>query len=66
VAQPAIRPGTVLELRDLPDGLETGPWVADRVDHRFSSQGATTRARLSQGGDSFDPTAFAGGLAGLL
>jgi len=62
VVQPSLRPGSVLELQDLPDGLDGGPAWADRVDHHVSAAGATTRARLWQGGDSFDPTAFLGGL----
>jgi prophage tail gpP-like protein len=66
ILQPALRPGTVLELQDLPGGLAGGACWADRVDHHVSAAGAVTRARLRKGGDSFDPTsAISGGLPGL-
>ncbi len=65
ILQPALRPGPVLELQDLPAGLKGGACWADRVDHHVSAVGAVTRARLRKGGDSFDPTsALSGVLAG--
>ncbi|WOD39718.1 contractile injection system protein, VgrG/Pvc8 family [Nodosilinea sp. E11] len=30
---PALRPGTVLEVQDLPDGLASGAWLLTRVQH---------------------------------
>lgn len=67
ILRPAVRPCTVLELRDLPDGLEQGPFWAGDVHHHVSLDGATTRARLWRGGDTFDPTAqLAGALSGLI
>jgi hypothetical protein len=32
---PALRPGTVLEVQDLPDGLSPGAWRLTRVQHRL-------------------------------
>lgn len=64
---PKLRPATVLEIQDLPDGLESGPFWIDRVAHRLAPAGAVTSARLWGGGDTFDPTALlAGALSGLL
>jgi hypothetical protein len=63
---PALRPGTVLEVQDLPDGLEGGPVWLDRVWHHLSAAGASTRARLWQGGDGFDSAGLLGSLAGAL
>jgi len=64
---PKLRPGTVLEIQDLPDGLDGGPYWVDRVSHRMSAAGALTRVRLRLGGDTFDPAALlAGALSALL
>jgi hypothetical protein len=30
---PALRPGTVVEVQSLPDGLSSGPWLVTRVAH---------------------------------
>ncbi len=32
---PAVRPGSVIELQDLPGGLSGGPWLVTRVRHRL-------------------------------
>jgi hypothetical protein len=45
---PALRPGMVLEIQDLPDGIRGGPWLVERVTHRISpdgSAGTTFEAR---------------------
>lgn len=63
---PALRVGTVLEIQDLPEGLEQGPFWVDRVRHRLSPRGARTVARLWGGGDSFDPSSLLGSLASAL
>ncbi len=63
---PALRPGTVLEVQDLPDGLPGGPLWVDRVSHRVGPDGAVTRARLWGGGDAFDPSSLLGSLAGAI
>ena len=32
---PALRPGMVVKIQDLPDGLSSGPWAVTRVTHRL-------------------------------
>jgi hypothetical protein len=63
---PSLRPGTVLEIQELPEGLGTGPFWLDRVAHELSPEGARTTARLRQGGETFDPLALLGSLAGAI
>jgi hypothetical protein len=63
---PALRCGSVIEIQDLPDGLVGGPvWIA-RVEHVLSPRGALTTVRFFKGGDSFDPLALLGALAGAI
>jgi hypothetical protein len=39
----ALRPGNLIEVQSLPDGLSGGPWLVTRVEHRLSgASGATT------------------------
>lgn len=64
--QPKLRPGVVIEIADLPDDLPKGPYWLDRVRHTIGPQGAMTTARLRMGGDSFDPAALLGSLAGAI
>jgi len=52
---PALRPGMVLEIQELPDGLGGGPSWTESVEHR-----------LSQGGEAFDPSSLLGSLAGAV
>lgn len=56
---PALRPGELVEVQDLPDGISGGPWLVTHVQHRVGPMGATTR---------FDAVSGEGGglLAGLL
>jgi hypothetical protein len=61
---PALRPGTVLEIQELPSGLGGGPSWAECVEHRLSPAGASTRASLWQGGAAFDPSSLLGSFAG--
>lgn len=63
---PALRPGTVFEIQDLPDGLKRGPLWASRVRHRLAADACSTRVHFYKGGDSFDPLALLGSLAGLV
>lgn len=63
---PALRPGVVLEIQDLPEGLGGGPVWLDRVTHTIAPSGARTKARFRPGGDAFDPLALLGALAGAL
>ena len=64
--QPQLCCGGVLEILDLPDGLGRGPVWITRVEHRLGDGVAATTARFRQGGDSFDPAALLGSLAGTL
>jgi len=64
--QPDLRPGTVFEIQDAPDGLPAGPMWVESLVHTVGRDGAVTRARFCKGGDSFDPLALLGALAGLL
>lgn len=63
---PGLRPGVVIEVQDLPNGLASGPYWLETVRHRIGPAGATTSARVMQGGDSFDPMALLGSLGGAL
>jgi len=62
VLLPALRPGDVVEVQELPAGSPPGPWLLTRVEHRFTPGrgGTTTLDGLDAG------AAAAGGLAGLL
>jgi hypothetical protein len=63
---PALRPGTVVRLDELPGGMASGPHWVERVTHRLSPSGGMTRCRLAEGGPAFDPLALLGSLAGAL
>lgn len=63
---PHLRPGVVVEIQDLPDGFAKGPYWIEQVRHRIDRRGATTSARLMQGGDCFDPLALLGSAVGAL
>ena len=63
---PALRPGMVVRLDELPDGLAAGPHWVERVVHRVGPGGATTSAHLAEAGAAFDPLALLGSLAGAL
>jgi hypothetical protein len=64
--QPDLRPGSILQIRDLPDGLPSGPLWLYRVQHWIRRNGAGTRAHFYKGGDAFDPMALLGSLAGAI
>ncbi len=56
---PKLRPGTALEVQELPDGLPAGPWLLTRVVHRLTPAGGGTT--------HFEGiSAGAGGATGLL
>jgi hypothetical protein len=61
--QPRLRPGIVVEVQDLPDGIDGGPMWVDHVTHRLAPTGAHTRARIWQGGET---AGLLGSLGGLL
>jgi hypothetical protein len=64
---PRLRPGTVLEVHDVPHNLSKGPWLVTRVTHRLQPGhgGITTFAGVSgQGGGVSDLLAAALGAVG--
>lgn len=64
--QPQLRPGTILELQELPEGLTEGPVWIQTVRHSLAPTGAASRVDYLKGGDSFDPLALLGSLVGSL
>ena len=64
--QPDLRPGTVVEIQELPEGFPSDLIWLRRVRHSISPSGAVTRADFSRGGDAFDPMALLGSLAGAI
>ena len=62
---PHLRPGTVIEVQDLPD-LPVAPYWIRRVQHAVSAEGALTRVHCARGGDAFDPSSLLGSLGSLL
>jgi hypothetical protein len=65
--QPQLKPGSILEIQDLPDGLPKGPLFVYSVRHHLQFEGgAVTHARFMQGGDAFDPLALLGSLLGAI
>jgi hypothetical protein len=63
---PKLRPGTVVQIQDLPEGLSGDLIWLRRVSHVVRRDGATTRTAFARGGDAFDPLALLGSLAGAL
>lgn len=64
---PAIRPGDVVEVQELPGGLEAGPWLVTEVRHRMAGGRGETRLtaeRANAGGSLLG--ALAGAIGGLL
>jgi prophage tail gpP-like protein len=65
---PALRPGDVVDIQDLPDGLEGGPWLLTAVTHRLGhGEGGTTQfeGRAASGGAGLLGGAL-GAVGGLL
>ena len=48
--QPKLRPGTVIEVAELPDPFDGAPIWLDLIRHRIDSGGALTTARMYAGG----------------
>jgi len=61
---PALRPGTVVEIQELPEALALGPVWLESVRHRLSRDGAGSDVRFYEAGEA-DPTALLGSLGGL-
>lgn len=55
---PKLRPGMVVEIQELPNGLSSGPWRLTRVRHQLHPE--------SGGGTVFEACSAAGGLTGGL
>jgi hypothetical protein len=64
--QPKIRPGSIIELHNMPSGIPQQPLWVRRVEHALSADGATTRIDVAWGGESFDPMALLGSLGGAI
>lgn len=45
---PALRPGDVIEVQSLPDGLSGGPWLLERVEHELSPGTAGSTVLVAQ------------------
>ena len=67
---PRVRPGTILEIQELPDELSRGPWVVTHVRHGLdpTTGGWTTFEGVSAGGSGLESLlgAAAGAIGGLL
>jgi hypothetical protein len=66
--QPALRPGTVLEVQEVPTGVDAGPWLLTAVVHRLAPGGGfTDLAGVTAAGAGGDLVgALAGAVGGLL
>lgn len=64
--QPDLRPGTILQIQELPNQLPSNPLFLYRVQHWLDSNGGRTQAHFSKGGDAFDPLALLGSLGGTI
>lgn len=64
--QPDLRPGTVVQVAELPEGLDGGPFWLDGIRHRIDVTGARTTATLRQDAEGFNPASLLGSLAGAL
>ncbi|MGC4084800.1 MAG: hypothetical protein QM736_22480 [Vicinamibacterales bacterium] len=62
---PHLRPGTVIEVQDLPE-IPVAPYWVQRVEHTLSAAGALTRVQCARGGDAFNPASLLGSLGSLL
>jgi hypothetical protein len=58
---PALRPGAVVRVQDLPDGLSGGPWLVTRVSHRLDPRAGGSTAFE---GEAAGPGAGLGSLMG--
>jgi hypothetical protein len=63
---PALRPGELVEVQDLPDGISGGPWLVTHVQHRIGPMGATTRFDAVSGDGGSLLSGLLGALGGLL
>jgi hypothetical protein len=64
LVQPALRPGLVIEIADLPDRFQGGKFVVQHVRHQISPTRARTVARLAAAGTGAGLAGAARGLVG--
>lgn len=64
--QPDLKPGTILQIQELPNQLPGGPIWLYRVEHWLGLDGALTRAWFRKGGDAFNPQSLLGSLASAI
>ena len=64
--QPDLRPGSVIEIQDLPGPPARARLRIDSVRHRLSGAGAFTRLWFSDAGEGLDVGSLLGSLGGLL
>ena len=66
ILQPALRPGTVIEIQDAPAGLPGGPvWIL-RAQHTVTADGAITTAWFASGGQAGSAQALLGSAASAI
>jgi hypothetical protein len=67
-ALPKLRPGNIVEIQELPNGMSKGPWLITSVTHRFApgSGGITTFESCAASGGDFDLLGALLSLAGSL
>jgi hypothetical protein len=63
---PALRPGDVIEVQDLPGGLAGGPWLLTRVHHRVEAGAGTTTLEAETAGAGSLLGQLLGAIGGLL
>lgn len=63
---PALRPGEMIEVQDLPGSIAGGPWLVTHVQHRIGPMGATTRLDAVSGEGGGLLAGLLGALGGLL
>lgn len=62
----ALRPGDVIEVQDLPDGLSGGPWMLVRVDHLVERGAGSTRLEATTADTGSLLGELLGAIGGLL
>jgi hypothetical protein len=49
---PALRPGDVVEVQELPEGIDAGPWMITEVRHKYANGAGETRIMAELAGAS--------------
>jgi hypothetical protein len=65
---PRLRPGMVIEIQELPNGMSAGPWMLTRVEHRLTPAvgGSTAFEAVSAGAGALDLLGALGAAVGGL